>query len=156
MANPREHDFNSISKHSLDMLTDLLNPMLDFAKEQLEKHGEFLPFGAYLDSEDELRLAMLEEDVEASDADEYVWQLASCLAQSVGEGRDRAAVFCVNCRVLPPGYSEMSDALCIHFEDQLGERWDLFFPYRSNKDSTVEYQPWYYEYGDARIFSGKC
>jgi hypothetical protein len=63
-----------------------------------------------------------------------------------------SAVLCYDCRVHPPGQTEKLNAVCIPYEDKLGERWDLFFPYLLADIDSAQYQPWHYDYGETLIY----
>jgi hypothetical protein len=145
-----EEDFNGMAEQSRDMLTRFLKPMLDIAKKQLDKHQGFLPFGAFTNSRAELTLAMADDTVAQTGVNQLS-VFADCLRSRVKKEEAASAVACYDCRVVPPGQEEKSDAVCIHYEDELGERWDLFFPYIIS-NSRAEYQPWHYEYGAALIY----
>src|SRR5688500_18567657 len=128
MSNPRGREFNGMAKERLGMLTTFLKPMLDFAKEQLDKHFGFSPFGACLNSRNQLTLSMMDE-ADNSDGPLRLSRLAACVRARVAEECATSAVLCYDCRVVPPSQTQKSDAVCIHYDDNLGERWDLFFPY---------------------------
>ena len=150
MSDSQEEDFNKMAEESLGMLTTLLEIMLDFAKVRLHDRGGFSPFGAMLDSRRELAFLMLEvaDDLEGA---EQLSRLAACARERVAEEDASAAVLCYDCRVVPPGQVDKSDSVCIHYEDKLGERWDLFFPYAPAEDGGAQYQSWHYEYGEALL-----
>lgn len=151
MTTSIEDDFNGMAEESLKMLTSFLSPMLDFAKKQLDKHQGFLPFGAFLNSRHELTFSMMSESENPEGAD-HISRLAACVGGRVAEEAAASAVLCYDCRVVPPGQDEKADAVCIHYEDKLGERWDLFFPYLLADNGGAQYQPWHYEYGETLIY----
>jgi hypothetical protein len=136
------------------MLTSFLKPMLDFARDQLDRHRGFLPFGAHLNSRNELAMLMM-GDVEDTEGAKELSRLAVCVRGRVEEEGAASAVLCYDCRVVPPGQAEKADAVCIHYEDNLGERWDLFFPYLLKDNGGAQYQPWHYEYGDTLVFKAR-
>jgi hypothetical protein len=151
MTTSVEDDFNGMAKESLGMLTGFLKPMLDFAKGQLDKHGGFSPFAAYLNSSNEFTMSMTGEDDDSEGA-ERLSRLAACVRGRVSEEGAASAVLCYDCRVISPGQTEKADAVCIHYEDKLGERWDLFFPYLLGNKNGAQYQPWHYENGETLIY----
>jgi hypothetical protein len=146
-----EDDFNGMAQESLGMLTSFLKPMLDFAKGQLDKHGGFSPFAAYLNSRNEFTMSMMSEVDDSEDA-ERLSRLADCVRGRVTEEGAASAVLCYDCRVIPPGQTEKADAVSIHYEDKLGESWDLFFPYLLADNGGAQHQPWHYDYGETLIY----
>lgn len=133
------------------MLTGFVNPMLDFAREQLDKHGGFSPFAAYLNSCNKFTMSMMGED-DGSEGADRLFRLAACVRSRVIEEGAASAVLCYDCRIIPPGQMEKADAVCVHYEDTLGERWDLYFPYMFADKSRAQYQPWHFEYGETLIY----
>jgi hypothetical protein len=151
MTASAEDDFNGMAQESLRMLTSFLKPMLDFSKEQLEQRRGFSPFAAYLNSRNELSMSMMGED-DHSEGAERLSRLAACVRGRVTEEGAASAVLCYDCRVIRPGHSKKADAVCTHYEDELGEKWDLFFPYLLAENGAAQYQPWHYDYGETLIY----
>ena len=96
-------------------------------------------------------MSMMGEDDDSEGA-ERLSRLADCTRGRVTEEGAASAVLCDDCRVIPPGQTEKADAVCIHYEDKLGERWDLFFPYLLADIGGAQYQPWHYDYGETLIY----
>jgi hypothetical protein len=102
----------------LEALRDVLLP---FAKDQLSKHGGFIPFGATMTGEGNIALAMSPEGPEGSTEPELVEVLEGVFTAKVRAGGIRAFGLCFDGRVVPPGQPEKTDAICCSLEHASGQ-----------------------------------
>lgn len=108
----------------------LFQAALQFAKLMLSKAGAFHPFGVSLDPSG--KVAMVGGDVgsEHPDSAELIALLQSSFAELARQGSIQAAGVCLDCRVVPPGSTDKSDAICIRLATVAGEAIEVFVPYR--------------------------
>src|SRR5207253_2605602 len=77
----------------------LLEAIVPFAQKVLEEHGEFYPFGAFIDPDGKLNLRTGSPDTEYPNPSELIDQLRGELAEEARQGRLVASVICVNVSV---------------------------------------------------------
>jgi hypothetical protein len=134
-------------------LDQLLNALLPFAQEQVTKHGSFLPFGATLTTEGEIRLAAAHlGDDQPPDANALIDLLISGFEKDVAAGAIKAAGTCVDVRVVPPGQSDKTDAICAQLEHVTGQCADVFLPYKKGLLGRMKFGDLFAVAGTSRIF----
>lgn len=107
----------------------LFQAALQFAKLMLSKEGAFHPFGVSLDRSGQV--AMVGGDVgEHPDAAELIALLQSSFVELARQRSIQAAGVCLDCRVVPPGGTDKSDAICVRVATVAGEAIEVFVPYR--------------------------
>lgn len=111
-------------------IEELLNALLPFARQQLGVQGEFCPFGATISIGGERRLvaAHLEDDHPTSQTVIDIMRAGALKEASAGE--IRAFGICFDVRVVPPGKSEKTDAICVQLEHSSGEALSAYLPYK--------------------------
>jgi hypothetical protein len=70
---------------------------------------------------------------EFPEAQQLVELLKETFERQSGRGAFRAVGICYDGRVIPPGESEKSDAICCSLEHIGGEAVDMFVPYRKKE-----------------------
>lgn len=110
-------------------LDELLNVVLPFAQQMLGKYGEFHPIGASMRTDGEVALAGAQPDEERPTAVSVIDMLVAGLRERVLNGEIRAAVICYDSRVVAPGMTSKTDAICLQLEHQSGECVEVFLPY---------------------------
>ncbi len=109
-------------------LDQLLNVLLPFAEQMLDKYGEFLPFGAVLTSDGEVRL--FAGYAEPTDSSTDVAELIRAgFRESAQSGEIVAIGLCLDVRVARPDGDGPIDAICAELEHSCGEAVDVFLPY---------------------------
>ena len=107
-------------------LDALLNAVLPFAKQSLEKRGGFFPFAAKMNSSG--KVALVGADPGGTQTPSGVLELLQAgLKESAARGELRAVAVCVDATVQVPG-GEKSDAVRVKVERQ-GESLFVFVPY---------------------------
>jgi hypothetical protein len=134
-------------------LDQLLNALLSFAKSQVSKHGSFLPFGATLTTDGEIRLAAAHfGDDELPDANALIDLLIGGFKKEVVAGAIRAAGTCVDVRVVPPGQSDKTDAICAQLEHVTGQCAEVFLPYKKGLLGRTKFGDLFAVAGNSRVF----
>ena len=103
--------------------------LTNFAKEQLEKHGEFYPFASFIDFNDTLHPLAAYTGTEHPPSDEVVKELEASILSLIKDGTIMAAAICVNGTVRSHN-NEKQDAIVIEIENSAGEAATVIVHYR--------------------------
>ena len=115
----------------------LLRVVTRLAQKQLGEVG-FIPFGAVLGSNRDVQLLMPEgwkKDCTRDEVEEY-WYAE--LKKHTAKDGCRVACFCADVGV-PMEAGEYVSAVYVHIEHPQAEAANVFYPYRKNSDSHVEF-----------------
>ncbi len=134
-------------------LDELLNVILPFAQQQLEKHGGFFPFGAALGSNGDVKALAGYDGDEAPGPDIVVELLFDGLRSDAASGLIRASGVCLAMTVQLPMQSKKSDAICVRLEHRDGDAVHVFLPYRKGLLGRVKYGELVAEKGDRQVFT---
>jgi hypothetical protein len=118
---------DSASPEAQEQLDELLNVVLPFAQQELEKHGEFFPYAAAIDAsgEPELVAAVPAEGGERPASTDVI---DACLA-ALGEKRERIQAAAVVADVSTPD----GDAIRVELEHAEGHAIAVFLPYSKKR-----------------------
>src|SRR5215472_7675429 len=121
-------------------LNELLNTLLSVAQMLLTKQGEFLPIGAIMLSDGEIRHVGAKIDGDDYPGSQPLLDLLiENFQKEAGKGKLRAAGICYDVLAVPPGKHQKQDAICCGLEHCLGEAVDVFTPYVKTGDGTFQY-----------------
>lgn len=121
-------------------LNELLDALLSMARMLLTKQGEFLPIGAIMLSDGEIR--HVGAQIEGNDypgSQPLIDILIENFQKEAVKGKLRAAGICYDVLAVPPGKRQKQDAICCGLEHCLGEAVDVFTPYVKMADGTFQY-----------------
>jgi hypothetical protein len=122
-------------------LDTLLNAVLEMAEMLLKKQGAFLPIGAIMLSNGEIRHVGAQiEGEEYPGAHPLMELLTSMFKKEAAAGRLRAAAMSYDVLTVPPGKSLKQDAICCSLEHCFGESVDVFKPYIKAADGTFQFE----------------
>src|ERR1700722_16899296 len=111
-------------------LNELQNALLEMAEMLLAKQGAFLPIGALMWSNGEIRHVGAQiEGEEFPGAQPLLEILTNTFQKEAAEGKLRAAGIAYDVLTVPPGRQRKQDAICCSLEHCLGEAVDVFKPY---------------------------
>jgi len=133
-------------------LDTVLNALLPFAQQMLDKHGEFHPFGASMTVSGDVSLTAGMPESETADSAIVIEMLTSAFRQQARNELIRATGICFDSRVVPPGASEKVDAICSRLEHLNGETAEVFLPYTKGWLGRLKYGNLFASKGDAQIF----
>ena len=121
-------------------LNELLNALLSMAEMLLSKQGEFLPIGAIMLSDRELRHigAKIEGD-DYPTSQPLIDLLTETFQKEAAKGKVRAAGICYDVLTVPPGKHQKQDAICCGLEHCLGEAVNVFKSYVRTEDGNFQY-----------------
>jgi hypothetical protein len=121
-------------------LNELLNAVLPMAEMLLAKQGAFLPIGAIMLSNGEIRhVGAQVEGEEYPGAQPLMELLTETFRKEATAGKLRAAGMAYDVLTIPPGRSQKQDAICCSLEHCLGEALDVFRPYVKAGDGTFQF-----------------
>ena len=110
-------------------LNRLLNELLPFAKQMLDKHDEFYPFGGYVDAGGGIGHIGAWTGSEHPPSQEVLDASVRGLRAMAERGEIRASAIVVDVLTVPPGESEKRDAISVRLEHENGEAVVVFVPY---------------------------
>jgi hypothetical protein len=118
----------------------------------LAKRGEFYPFGASMTA------AGKTTQVAASTGDEYpasqelIELLEGAFRAQAAKKEDRAVGVCLDVRIIAPGQTQKTDAICARLRHSDGESVDVFLPYRKDEFGSITYGNVFACQGEQDIF----
>jgi hypothetical protein len=130
----------------------LLDTLFGFARQQLEKHGEFFPFAAAIDSVGEPRMVGVYLGEEHPQSAAVIEALYQSLSRAAAGGEIRAAGVCADVRVMPPRSSDTTDAISAAIEHRSAEPVDVFLPYSKGQPHGFAFGELFAQRGTSRVF----
>ena len=122
-------------------LNELLSVLLGMAEMLLEKQGAFLPIGAIILSNGEIRHVGAQiEGNEYPGAQPLVELLTETFQKEATKGNLRAAGMAYDVLTVPPGRHQKQDAICCSLEHCLGEAVDVFKPYLQTEEGHFQFE----------------
>lgn len=123
----------SIDPHRLE---ELLTYCLDFAKQMLDKNGEFYPFGASISADGEFSAAGFYNGEEHPSAQEVFLGLHSGFKYRFEKGEIIAAAIALNANIPPEFQAPFPDGIRVEIECRGYARY-FYVPYRITKPSYL-------------------
>jgi len=120
-------------------LNQLMNELLPFAQEMLAKHGEFFPFGGYMDIGGGIAHVAGWTGEEQPPSQEVIDVLIGGLRQQAERREIRASALCIDVLAIPPGETEKRDAISVRLEHANAESAIVFLPYRKSPSGDYDY-----------------
>jgi hypothetical protein len=120
-------------------LHQILNSLLPFADEILQKHGEFLPFGSTMNPDGEITMIAGFEGEAHPPSQAVIEFLTETFRAQAATGQLRAAGICCDVLTIPPGETEKCDALRASMEHQSGEAVEVFLPSKKTDEGGIQY-----------------
>jgi hypothetical protein len=134
-------------------LETLLNVVLPFAEGQLAEQGGFHPFGAVLNADGDVAPSAAWTGEEQPDPNELIDVMLAGFRQQAADGLIRAAVVCLDGRVILPDTETRSDAICAQLEHVSGECVTVCQPYTRPETGEVTYGELFAVADEPRIFA---
>ena len=122
-------------------LNELLNALLGMAERLLAEQGEFLPIGAIMLSDGEIRHVGAQiEGEEYPGSQPLIALLTETFQKQATEGKLRAAGICYDVLTVPPGKHQKQDAIFCGLEHWIGEAVNVFKPYLRKDDGNFQFE----------------
>jgi len=117
-------------------LDDLLDALLPFAHQLLDKHGEFFPFGGAMGRDGKVTMVAGDTGTEHPPSDEVM----ELIREAMRRDRDKyvAVGLCYEVRVRTSPDAPPTDATCVSLEHRSGLAVDVFEPY-AKRVTGMEY-----------------
>ncbi len=129
----------------------LINALFPFAQQMLTGHGEFFPFGAFVNASGAVEQFSGYTGDEHPKSQELIALMSAAARRMAAEGRCRAAGICVHVHTLLPGATEKTDAVLAALEDATGAL-NVYLPYRKRPDGSIEYGQVVAQYARPTVF----
>jgi hypothetical protein len=141
------HDDRPPDRRQLD---DVLDALLPFAHQLLEKHGEFFPFGAAMGRDGKVSMVAGDTGTEHPPSDEVM----ELIREAMRRDRDKyvAVGLCYDVRVRTSADAPPTDAICVSLEHEGGMAVDVVEPY-AKRGGKVEYGSLAAQQGRRVVFS---
>jgi hypothetical protein len=133
-------------------LDELLNALLPFAQQMLSAHGEFFPFGAAMNADGQIALHSAGTGSEQPASTEVIDMLIAVFRQQAANKEVRACGICYDVRVIPPGHTDKTDAICVALEHESGESIGVILPYSKGFWKRMKYGTLYATAMDRQMF----
>jgi hypothetical protein len=117
-------------------LDDVLDALLPFAHQLLDKHGEFFPFGAAMGRDGKVSMVAGDTGTEHPPSDEVM----ELIREAMRRDRDKyvAVGLCYDVRVRTSPDAPPTDAVCVSLEHRDGMAVDVVEPY-TKRGNKMEY-----------------
>jgi hypothetical protein len=135
-----------------DEMKAVLNAVTEFAKDQVEKRGSFLPFAATITTDGDLRMVIADIAVDQPEPIALLEPLYASLRRQASDGAIRAAAVCVDVRIRQTEGDEATDAIQAMVEHRDAKPVNVFRPYAKRRLRGVAFGDPYPEPGEDRIF----
>jgi hypothetical protein len=112
-----------------DDLNGLHDALVPVAEMLLKSTGEFLPFGATMSSDGELRLVGAKGETEFPGSQALIDILVGTFYSQANASEIRACGICLDTRFRPSSDAPTTDAICNRLESATGEYLTVYLPY---------------------------
>jgi hypothetical protein len=135
-----------------DELDEVLNALLPFAQEMLQKHGEFYPLAAAMTREGEVVSVAGDVGSEQPDPRELADFLFDALRQMAQNGEVKASGVCMNVTVSGDESGTLGDAIGVFLEHAEEEPVEVFLPYARRRLRGYAFEELFANPGQRRVF----
>lgn len=132
---------------------DLLDALLPFGQQMLNKHGEFYPYSAIVDRAGIVVLLANQIEEKHPNASEVLDSLLRVIREQVKKEDCRAAGVCVNVSIIDPRTNRKCEALQFIFEHSEGESLDIYFPFQKRLFRGVNFEKPFSQASEPKIFN---
>jgi hypothetical protein len=115
----------------------LLNSVLPFAKQMLDQHGEFYPFGGAMQADGQLVSVASHEGKDDPAPADVIESLKDIFTAEAKDGKLKATALVYNVRVTLPSTGETSDAIAVSLDHRENYSVIVFFPYEIEGGSAI-------------------
>jgi hypothetical protein len=136
-------------------LDALLDHLFGFARQQVERHGEFFPFAAAVAANGDLCAVATQMDEEHPPSTAVLEDLYRILTAEAASGAIRAAGVCADVLVTLPGAEPKTGALRAELEHADDDPVRVFLPYRKKRLRGYEWGELFAQPGERHLqFAG--
>jgi hypothetical protein len=147
-----EQEHQKMDQSAKEECEQVMNFLIPFAQQMLEKHGEFFPLGAAMQADG--KIAALPTDVgdEHPPSQRIIDSLTQVFRRGAKEGKYRATGLAYGIRTVPPGSKEETDAVGVRLDHVRGYSVVVVFPYRISPNHVVTFAASFANKGSGDIF----
>ena len=131
---------------------ELMNALLPFGQQMLEKHGEFIPYGGAMKTDGEIVSVSGYEGEEQPLSQDIINLLKDGYRIAVKNNEYKATAIFYDVRVIPPGTQEKTDAIAVALDHKENYSVIVLFPYKLI-NSNVQFGEVFAEAGANEIFT---
>ncbi|HWA38977.1 MAG TPA: hypothetical protein VG873_14055 [Burkholderiales bacterium] len=124
----------------------LLDAVIPFAEQLLQRHGEFFPFGASMALDGRIAMVAAHEGSGRPPSQALIDALTQRFRTEAIAGRLAATAIAYDARVTPPGESSKVDAVIVRIDHQGDYSVEVVFPYKLGPDRKPAF---------GKVFAGK-
>jgi len=129
----------------------LMNSVLPFAKQMLDRHGEFYPYGAAMRANGEIVSVAGYEGHEHPQSNDVIRFLKAAFTAAAKNGQYKATALVYDVRATVPSTGEKSDAIAVSLNHRDGYSIVVLFPYKV-MNGLAETDTPFAQKGEADIF----
>ena len=130
----------------------LMDVLLPFALQMLERYGEFYPFGGMITRDGKIvQIGAMDDDMDHPKSQPLIDTMVSTFREKAKNGDCRATGIVVDVKVVPPDRAEKVDAIQLRMDHHDGYSVEVFFPYE-RRGKNIEVQPAFASKGSSLIF----
>jgi hypothetical protein len=107
-----------------------MNAALPFAKQMLERHGEFFPYGQAMNADGKVEAVATDDGHEHPPSADVIRQLKQAFSAQAKSGKYKATALVYDVRVQLPTTGAKSDAIAVALDHRDNYSVVVFFPYR--------------------------
>jgi hypothetical protein len=133
-------------------LEGLMTDSIAQAKRMLAEYGEFYPYGGAIDKKGKVISIEVDDGDEHPPSQKLIDRLVGSFQSQATAGEYRATAIVYDVRVIPPGSTEKTDAICLELDHVEGVSLKVFVPYKIKRKNEVIYGEMFSRDGAARIF----
>jgi hypothetical protein len=131
---------------------ELMNALLPFGRQMLERYGEFIPYGGAMKSDGEIVSIAGYDGDEQPLSQDIIDLLKDSYRLAARNGEYKATSIFYDVRVIPPGSEEKTDAIAVALDHKDNYSVIVLFPYKLD-GSIVQFGEVFAEAGADDIFS---
>ena len=125
-----------MNQSAQDHFDTIINALLPLALEMITRSGTFLPFGGFINKDDDFEQLTVEHNGSVEPKD-LVTMFRRVLEQGAKQDGYKAFGICAHMRAALPGQSEKQDLVVTSMEDESGIAVDSYLPYEKNADGEI-------------------
>jgi len=130
---------------------EIMNALLPFAKQMLEQHGEFFPFGGTMKSNGEITYTAGYDGREPPPSVDVIKLLKDGFRSGARSGQYKATALVYDVRVVLPSSGQKSDAVAVALDHRDSYSVVVYFPYQI-ASGKVLFGEVFAEKGEANVF----
>ena len=129
----------------------LLNAVLPFAQQMLDRHGEFYPYGGAMTTDGQITSVAAYDSREHAASTDVIEFVKSAFVAGAREGKYRATALVYDVRVTLPSDGKKSDAIAVSLNHRSHNSVTVLFPYTIENAKAV-IGPAVAQKGEADVF----